>query len=131
VKFIGKITEARRVELVSLRSLVIVDGMMHLLWELVPAFVGLAAFVIHTYMLGKEMMMMMLLMMMMTTSIRMMMIMMMTTLMRMRIMTMLMRMMVDIVMPMMRMMIVRIAKMMLMFLFSMPFHQPSPSQRLV
>ena len=54
MKFIGKITEARRVELVSLQSLVIVDGMMHLLWELVPAFVGLTAFVIHTYMLGKE-----------------------------------------------------------------------------
>ena len=54
MKFIGKITEARRVELVSLQSLVIVDGMMQLLWELVPAFVGLTAFVIHTYMLGKE-----------------------------------------------------------------------------
>ena len=52
LKFIGKISEARRVELQSLRSYILVGALLHLLWDIVPAVVGATAFIIHTYALG-------------------------------------------------------------------------------
>lgn len=52
LKFIGKISEARRVELQSLRSYILVGALLHLLWDIVPSVVGATAFIIHTYVLG-------------------------------------------------------------------------------
>ncbi|KAJ1400475.1 P-loop containing nucleoside triphosphate hydrolase protein, partial [Ochromonadaceae sp. CCMP2298] len=55
LKFTAKITEARRAELRNLRKYAVTDAVLFVIWEVVPALVGAAAFVIHTQYLGRPM----------------------------------------------------------------------------
>eukprot|EP01032_Pedospumella_encystans_P018756 gene18756-21347_t len=52
-KFAAKINEARRKELGKLRNYAVTDALLFTFWEIVPAVVGAAAFVLHTFYLGK------------------------------------------------------------------------------
>eukprot|EP01034_Spumella_vulgaris_P025989 gene25989-32504_t len=51
-KFMQKITDARTMELSSLSSYCICQSLMMVVYETVPALVGVAAFVTHTHLLG-------------------------------------------------------------------------------
>ena len=53
-QFMDKISEARKQEISSLRSYLIVDALLKINWGLVPTLVGLASFLIHTSILKKE-----------------------------------------------------------------------------
>ena len=52
-KFMHKVNEARRVELGQLKSFAVTNAVLFTIWEVVPALVGVAAFVIYTYYLGE------------------------------------------------------------------------------
>jgi hypothetical protein len=51
-KFSQSISEARKAELRKLRSFAVTNALLYTVWEVVPAAVGAAAFVIHTYVMG-------------------------------------------------------------------------------
>lgn len=52
-KFTSKIRAARTTELRKLRNYAVTNATLFSIWEIVPAVVGAAAFVLHTYFLGK------------------------------------------------------------------------------
>lgn len=53
MKFMEKIHAARQMELVSLWMYGLYQAGMMIIWEVVPVFVGAAAFIMHTYVMGK------------------------------------------------------------------------------
>jgi hypothetical protein len=55
LKFTAKINAARRAELRNLRKYAVTDAALFVIWEVVPALVGAAAFVTHTVYLGQSM----------------------------------------------------------------------------